>query len=269
MVSNNALTTAMTEVASTDRSANPDIATTRDPRSTSLHFEVASTIEGVIEAWSLVYHAYRRIEIIDANPYEVHAVEHAVGPHAGVMVGKLGTQVISTLTAMADTGHNLPLDRIYAAELAALRDKGRTLCEVGLFADRREHITRSMASLFELMKLGIYFAVHAKATDIVIGVHPHHAPFYRRALAFEPIGQLSAHPDVKNAPVVPLCMNLERLHIKPLPRVLAFVTENPLGSEAFAQRFDFNPIAMRGSRLENYLINKSASPAPICEASRL
>ncbi len=245
-----------------------DIATVRDSRSTALHFEVAPTLDAVIEAWSLVYHAYRRINIIDPNPYEVHAIEHAVGNHAAVMAGKLGTQVVCTLTGMTDTGHGLPLDRIYPAELASLRANGRRLCEVGLFADRREHLSRSMASLFELMRMVIYFAVSANATDIVIGVHPHHAPFYRRALAFKPIGERSSHPGVNDAPVVPLCMDLARLHVQPMPKVLAFVTERPLGTEAFANRFDFNATAMSGSRLENYLIHKSASPTA-CDASRL
>ncbi|MEX0775771.1 MAG: hypothetical protein WD042_08680 [Phycisphaeraceae bacterium] len=232
-------------------------------KSTGLSFQVAGSLEEVIDAWRLVYHAYRRIDIIPANPFEVHTVRQAARGSSAVVLGLLGPQVISTLTCMLDGQQGLPLDLVYRKELEALRQRGRRLCEIGLFADRREHLARSLVSLFGLMRIGIYYAVATGCDDIVIGVHPHHAPFYRRALAFELIGELDTHPTVCDAPVVLLRMDLAKLLLPNKPRGLAFVTESPVPASLYADRFTFDPRLVTGSAVDQYLRAKAQPISPI------
>lgn len=229
------------------------------PLGTGLRFAVARKYAEVLEAWQAVYLAYRRAGLIDENPYGIHTVPQAIGPHAAVILGLLGPQIVTTLTAMLDSPLGLPLDCVYRNELDQMRREGRRLCEVGIFADRRAHLARSLASLLELMRYAFFYAVCHDCTDIVIGVHPHHSPFYRRAFAFVPFAPTGRHPTVNDNPVVPLRLDLtEKLKLNPLPRGLAYFMERPLEKKAFEGRFDFAPERIRGTLLEQFLQYRQA-----------
>src|SRR5437660_92608 len=121
------------------------------PSRTGLNFFVARTLDDVVEAWSVVYYAYLRAGLIDSNPFEVHTVPQALGPHTLVVTGCLGPLSVSTLSAYVDNPAGVPLDAVYRAELDGLRKQGRRIMEVGLFADRRDHIARTAPGLPELM----------------------------------------------------------------------------------------------------------------------
>ena len=54
---------------------------------------------------------------------------------------------MSTLSAYVDHNGDLPISSAYPAEIADLRDQGKYLIEIGLFADRRQKLTRSIESL--------------------------------------------------------------------------------------------------------------------------
>ncbi len=228
--------------------------------STGLCFDVAKTLEDVLDAWGLVYDAYRGLGIVPLNRFGIHTVEHATQPASAVVLGRLGSQTVSTLSIMADSDQGLPLDRVYPQPLAVMRSQGRRLMEVGLFADRRRLAARSAASLFELMRWGLFHSMHRGATDIIIGVHPHHAPFYQRAIAFQPFGELAAHPTVCDAPVIPMRLDLTtKLKLNPLPRGLKFFLDQPLGPEAYADRYPFDPQALADTPIEQYLREKQAA----------
>jgi hypothetical protein len=219
-----------------------------------LQFGVARDLAQVTEAWELVYTAYRRINLIDPNPQHLHTVSQAVGRHAAVICGRIGGLAVSTLTAILDGPQGLPLDCVYKPEMDELRRQGFTLLEVGLFGDRREPWVRSTSSIFELMRYIYHFGVLHGASDAVVGVHPHHAPFYRRCFGFEPFAAERVHPTVKNHPVVPLRLNAaSRLKLDPLPRGLGYFLDNPLPAQTFAERCPFEPVATARSRIGEFL----------------
>src|SRR2546421_4112568 len=175
-----------------------------EPR-TGLHYHIASTIEDVLDAWRLVYLSYQRDELIDPNPFGIHTVPQAVGPNTAVAIARYGNLAVSTLSAYADGPAGLPLESVYHWEIEAIRRSGRLPMEVGLLADRRDQVSRSVESLFELMRFAFYFAVDlASEQGIVgvVGVHPRHAPFYKRLFGFEQIGALKSYPSVRDRPVV-------------------------------------------------------------------
>ena len=170
-----------------DPSASPDVSRPGRPAS-GLEFYIAHTMEEVEEAWGLVYDAYRRDNLIDVNPHRVHTTSQAVGPNTAVILGCLGPLAVGTISAYTDGPEGLPLDSVYLTEISALRRGGRKLMEVGLFADRRERINRAADGLFALMRFSYFFGFPMECDDIIIGVHPRHAPFYMRLLGFERIG---------------------------------------------------------------------------------
>jgi hypothetical protein len=229
---------------------------------TGLHYHVASSIEDALDAWRLVYLSYQRDDLIDPNAFGIHTVSQAVGPNTAIALARFGNLAVSTLSAYVDGPQGLPLDIVYHAEIEAIRRTGRHPMEVGLLADRREQVSRSVESLFELMRFAFYFAVEMSANDVVIGIHPRHAPFYMRLFAFEQIGGLKSYPTVKDRPVVLLKADIQRvLALNPLPKGLAYLVQHPLSGAAFKQRYLFNEPAVPLSVIGQFLSHRRSTNA--------
>lgn len=233
-------------------SSNPAVV---DRPGAGLHFEPAATLPDVIDAWSLVYDAYFRAGLIRGNPYGVHTVKHAIQSNSTVIRGRIEGRTVCTISAYFDQPNvGLPLDQVYPDELGSLRDQGRTLMEIGLFADRRKHIERSIEALLELIRQVYYFGVHFGTTDGVIGVHPRHAAFYRRMIGFEPIGEEKTYALVNDRPVVLLRLDWQDKCKQPhLPRGLRYFRDNPLPPQTYAQRCVLNEHRIAGSPIQQFI----------------
>ncbi len=233
------------------------------PRGVSgLQFRIAQSQDDVCEAWRLVYLNYLETGLIKPNPHRIHTAPHAVGPHSVVIVGEISDLIVSTLTAMVDppTGQGLPLDRVYRQELHQLRQKGRRLLEVGLFADRRRQLARSAEALFQLMRVAFYYGLNQKVTDFVIGVHPRHARFYVRSFGFEAFGQPKVYPAVNDRPVQLLRGDLElRLSEKPLHPALEYFVANPIDETVFTKRFILQDQSLAETPIEAFLQDQAKS----------
>ena len=230
----------------------------------SVQFLVANHFDNVRASWQLVYDVYRKTELIDDNPFGIHATAQSISPNAAIFCGVNHTQIESTLTAIVDDDQStpdLPLDSVYKNELDRLRSQGRRLVEYGMFAhqgqitwedswgkvpgtfDQNEPQKSRLIkeSLYELMRLAFYFGLTQNSTDSVIGVHPRHARFYRRAFGYKQIGKESCYPTVKNQPVVLLHISLEEtLKLPRTPYVLDYCLKHPVSSDLFDNRFQFN-----------------------------
>jgi hypothetical protein len=225
-------------------------------------FTVASTCEEVLEAWQLVYEIYLRTGLIDPNPFQVHTVPQAVGPHAVVAIGRLDGQAISAISAYTDSQAGLPLDSVYEAELNELRNKGRRLAEVGLFADRREHINRSIEGILELMRFGFFYATYHRCDHIVIGVHPTHSMFYKRIFGFEQIGEQRNYCTVKNNPVILHRLDLDpAIQRHPQPRGLTSFAKNPVPDAVFHGRYRFDQPSPAWTAIQGFLAHRQAALA--------
>lgn len=230
-------------------------------------FEVASSLEQVLSAWSLVHDAYTRIGLIDTNKFGLHTVSQAVNPETAVIIGYLNDAPVSTLSIIHEDTRPIPLQHVYPKELDQLRSQGRKLLEVGLLADRREHISRAMVSIFEMMRF-VFWRSYLSHTDIVIGVHPHHAGFYINSFGFEPIGQESTHPTVKDHPVLPMRLDLHTaLTADIVPKRLTQYLNNPLPDDVFDHRYAFDPREIANTPLGMYLQAKARLAAKIRNAS--
>lgn len=229
----------------------------------------ATSLEQVEAAWRLVYDRYTQMGLINENPFGIHAVPGAVGPHACVIWGPEGPDVGYTMTLFRDSAMALSLDSVYPRELDELRGQGCRLLEVGMLADRRQSASRGVGALFSMMRWAIYYGLHTDLTDIVIGVHPRHAQFYVRCYGFEQFAPETSYPMVRNNPVVPLRLRLrEGLATDVLPRGLADARDNPIPASAFLHRFAFEPEQLRGSLIaeflkDRYCIDPSRTAEPV------
>ncbi len=244
--------------------------------STSGRFHVANQFDQILDSWRLVYDVYVRTNLIHPNPYLIHATTQSIGPHTAVFCGTNDNGIQSTLTAIVDDDEaapELPLDLVYKKELDALRRQGRRLIEYGMFAHRGQILWESSwgsipgtfdrdqpkksrcikESLYELMRLAFYFGLTRNSTDFVIGVHPRHAAFYRRAFGFIQVGhEARPYSTVKNQPVVLLHGSLEKsLKMTRTPYVLDYCLHHPVQLDAFGNRFRFN----RNPAANPHLIN--------------
>lgn len=224
-------------------------------RGDSLSFKVANCLSDVETAWKLVYERYSASGFIASNPFEIHTSVQALHTNTCVILGQCNGRVTSTMTMVANESKGLSLDYVYPYELKELRRARRKLLEVGLLVGNCQGSAgRDIAALFELMKWGVYYALHLDISDIVIGVHPHHAKFYTRCFGFEQFGPETVYPLVKNKPVVPLRLRVnEQLAHKVLPRGLRHARDNPIDRDAFLRRYAFCDQGLSGSRIERFV----------------
>lgn len=233
---------------------NLSSATQRSRATVGLMFRVAGELTAVLDAWRLVYTAYRAEELLEPNDQRLHTHPHAIGSHTAVIVGSIGPLAVSTLTTCLDGPHGLPLERMFRGELDALRAQGRRLTEICLFADRRRHLNRSADALFDLMRHAFYFGVHGGTSDFVIGVDPARAGFFTRALGMEIIGEPRPDPHEHDRPIALLHGDLRgKLSQNSRYPVLEYFLQEPIPTELFARRFTFESHQLAGSELLQYL----------------
>jgi hypothetical protein len=225
----------------------------------------ASTAQQVERAWGLVYDRYIGLGLIPPNQLGIHTTPLAVGAHACVIWGGgqdrsnaddgALPQVGYTMTLMEDQANGLPLDTVYPQSLNLMRVHGRSLMEIGLLAERGEGQVRSMGGLFSMMRMALSYSLYAGATDILVGVHPHHATFYKKRYGFSEFASATTHPLVRNKPVIGLRLPLrEMIFRKDAPKGITNALKNRTADEVFANRFSFEPKLLRASKISDFLV---------------
>lgn len=233
----------------------PDAAATSATQAPA--YTCARGLTEVRTAWGIVYERYVAKKLIHENPFGIHTVPQAVGQRTCVIHGANQKTAGSTFTLIGDTSKGLPLDSIYTKELDALRWQDRGLVEVGLLAERARGTRRGVRALFDMLCWAIHYTLHIGSTDIVIGVHPHHEPFYGRCFGAKRFARPTTYPLVNDNPVVPLRLPVrEALVAKVLPRGLAHVRDHPIDAGEFRQRFRFESEQLRGSTIERFLAER-------------
>lgn len=246
-------TAASAEAAASTPPVTANVAGT-EPGAERQMCHCATSLAEVESAWHLVYNRYTAMGLINENPFGIHVAPTGVGPHACVIWGPDGPEVGYTMTLFEDNPAGLALDSVYPSELAALRQQGRRLLEVGLLADRRHNESRGLTALLAMMRWAIHRALHTNSTDIIIGVHPRHAQFYMHLYAFEPFGEATVYPLVRNHAVIPLRLRLpEALARSKLPRGLRDARAHPIAASAFDPRFAFTPAQLQHSLIAGFM----------------
>jgi hypothetical protein len=117
--------------------------------------------------------------------------------------------LVGTVGIRLDSDAGLSADDLYGDELRELRASNCRLCEFTRLAVDFQTVSKPvLAGLFHTAYM---FAYELRGHDhAVIEVNPRHAPFYRRALLFEQIGEERMNMKVQ-APAVLLCLPFERV----------------------------------------------------------
>jgi hypothetical protein len=103
------------------------------------------------------------------------------------LYAETGGSVVGTMSLCLDSAARLPADDNFSAELDALRDGGRRLCEPSRLAIDKGVTKRVFASLIHISY--IYAHKLHGFTDYVIEVNPRHVMFYKRMLGFDNFGE--------------------------------------------------------------------------------
>ena len=139
--------------------------------------------------------------------YRVKNVQ--VDPHLLTVIAYDAGHLVGTVGVRFDSAKGLAADQLYRGELDQLRRGGARVCEfTRLAVDVRVGSKPVLAALFHTAYLLAYRVRGHNAA--VIEVNPRHVAFYRRALAFEPVGPERLSPRV-NAPAVLLSVPFSRI----------------------------------------------------------
>jgi hypothetical protein len=175
-----------------------------------IKIRVASTRRERHDAFELVYRAYRRANLCSANHCGMRYTPYQLLKSTDIIIAELRGEMISTLSLVRDSEMGLPLEDVYDDEVTARREAGVHLAEISCLADRRDGPVRFFNLFREMCQLTAQLAWSLGVEELLAAVHPSHTAFYRRYLAFEPLGERRDYPTVCGNPAMALALNFQR-----------------------------------------------------------
>lgn len=169
---------------------------------------VADTLDLRRRAWRLTYECYHKKGYAGERDGGLWFGPHDVREETLTLLCERRGRAVAALTLVFDSPWRLPADELYAAELDALRARGRRVCELVSLVSVEEGL-RGAEVVMYLFKFA-YLAARKleNATDFVVTVNPRHAPYYVNALLFGQAGGEVPCPKVGGAPAVLLGLDL-------------------------------------------------------------
>lgn len=182
------------------------------------HFGLAVTEAEREAAFRLVHDQYVARGYIRPDPTGRRVGAHHALPSTRVFIGRIGDEVIATVSLVPDSTLGLPCDDLYAAELAPLRARGRRIAEVSALAIHDRWRDVGLLVVRKLVQMIALYADRLAGLDtLCIAVNPRHARFYESCLRFQRFGDVKAYPAVNDAPAVALRLDLAREMRMPQP----------------------------------------------------
>ena len=183
----------------------------REGATAHIDYKIAATRDERAAAFRLVYQSYLRAGLGEANAHEMRVTPYHMLPSTEVFIAVLRGEVISTVSLIADSELGLPMETVYGREVAAHRDRGLSFGEVSCLADRRGSFRRFFPVFLKLSRLMVQYARRQGLDELLVAVHPKHARFYQRFMAFELTGEETVYPTVRNHPAVALNLDFARI----------------------------------------------------------
>jgi len=181
-----------------------------DSRAEGVLFKVADTREELEAAYRLVHEVYVKEGYEDLNKPELRINLRYALPTTATVVGKVGDQVVITLTIIGDSPFGLPMDMIFSRELCALRREDRWIAEIGALASHPDFRRRQQAVALNADKAILTYAMSClKVDDVVIAVNPKHVWVYKHLVLFETISKdVRQYRYVNDAPAVAMRLDM-------------------------------------------------------------
>jgi hypothetical protein len=171
---------------------------------------IADTQELLFSAFRLVYDVYIRCRLTHPNPYAMRVTPYHLSPDTDVFVASRSQCVACTMSLVRDGAMGLPMEDAYACEVRRRRAGGRTLAEVSCLAGETDALSGMRRLAIRLMGFMAQYAWRSGVDELLIAVHPDHAGFYERLIAFRPIGGERSYTPVCNKPAVAMALDLRR-----------------------------------------------------------
>jgi hypothetical protein len=199
----------------------------------SIIVKVASEPAEFEEAYKLVAASYRASgyempssKLIRFTPY--HALSATT-----TYVAKHDGRILATFSLVPDNILlGLPMEAIYAEEIAALRQTGARLAEVTSFAATDLSLREFNTVFRALIRLMKQHHVHHGGDTWVITVNPKHRNFYTKVLGYVLLGPCRPYPKVLGAPAEAYVLDLDGMRIR-APKTYQQMFGTPLPAEAF------------------------------------
>lgn len=178
---------------------------------TEIEFRIAAGREELFGAFALVYEAYVGKGLARPNPFRMRVTPCQLRPTTEVFVAARRNDVLATMSLVRDSGAGLPMECLYPDEIASQRNRGSAMAEVSCLATRPGQRESSLSLIIRLMGFMAQTARYRGVDQLIIVVHPRHADFYHRFVAFEPLGPIKTCPSVRNHPGI--AMSLDLVHM--------------------------------------------------------
>ncbi len=165
-------------------------------------------------AFELVYRSYQRAGLCAESECGLRFTPYQLLETTDIIIAELRGDVIGTLSLVRDGVLGLPMEEIYSNEVAARRAAGVTVAEVSCLADRRQGMARFFGLFREMSRLMAQLGAKLGVEELLVAVHPRHAPLYRRYMAFELLGERRDYPTVNGNPAVAMCLNFDKAAVE-------------------------------------------------------
>jgi hypothetical protein len=185
---------------------------------------IATTAAERLEAARLVGRQYRAEGYLgqEQNDNAPFFTPHHGLPEATVFIAREGERIAGTLTVVIDSNAGLPMEDLYSEEVADLRLRGRTLCEICSLSVDPQREERSSLLVLSLFRYATAYLLHfTRVTDALITLKPTHADFYGRRLRFQPLGATKRDRRFRDADTVLMGLARERVESPGVPRTRA------------------------------------------------
>lgn len=189
---------------------NCDVAL-RNKTTADIEYKIAATTEERAQAFRLVYQSYLKAGLGEPNRYEMRVTPYHLLSSTEIFTAVCNGEAIFTVSLVIDGELGLPMESVYADEVAVRREQGLLTGEVSCLADRREHLRGFFPVFIRISRLMVQYARQRGLDELLVAVHPKHARFYRRFMDFQVIGGEAAYPTVRNRPAVALNLNFDRV----------------------------------------------------------
>jgi N-acyl-L-homoserine lactone synthetase len=204
-------TDAQGEASRTHVCHSPHVESAPARRTAEAVVKIASCAGDWISAFALIYDAYVRSDLALPNPCRLRVTPYQLLPTTEILIATHRNRVICTMSLVRDGLLGLPLEDVYAEQVAWRRQQGIHVAEVSCFADHQPDQKAGFSVTVALMSLIAQCAKSRGVDELLIAIHPRHAPFYERFLGFATIGEERTYATVRNHPAVAMSLDLNRL----------------------------------------------------------
>lgn len=173
-----------------------------DELSAKTVFKIAETQDEFEQAFTVLHDAYVEVGYQTPHPSGKRITVYHALPSTVVLIAKQGDEVLGTVSIVRDNDIGLPMEK--AVDLIAIRNAGKTICEISALSIKKEH----RGKLFlPLMKYMYQFCVYHFGIDVMLATIRKDSrvnDLYQCLFCFKPINRGSLMKDYNFANCQPV-----------------------------------------------------------------